>query len=149
VLLRRFREDRRSVLVGVDSFWEGVSVTGDQLRLVVIPRLPFRVPTDPIEEARTERLVAKGIDPFRAVALPSATIKLKQGYGRLIRTQSDRGAVVILDRRVLDRRYGAIMLKALPPARRVKGPMSRVLVALGDLFAPTRADQGKQGQAER
>ncbi|MFT4621607.1 MAG: ATP-dependent DNA helicase DinG [Myxococcota bacterium] len=141
ILMTRFRENPRSVLVGVDSFWEGVSVAGDQLRLVIIPRLPFRVPTDPIQSARTERLQARGIDPFRAVALPTATIKLKQGYGRLIRTRSDRGAVLLLDRRVLDRRYGAVMLGALPPARRVKGTWSRVRQELMSVFAATSPAQ--------
>ncbi len=148
ILLRRFREDRRAVLVGVDSFWEGVSVTGDQLRLVLIPRLPFRVPTDPIEEARTERMVARGIDPFRAIALPAATIKLKQGYGRLIRTNQDRGAVVILDRRVTERRYGHVMLRALPPARRVKGPWSRVRSTLRELFASPHSQESREHEPE-
>ena len=142
VLMERFRADRRAVLVGVDSFWEGVSVAGQQLRLVIIPRLPFRVPTDPIEAARTERLESRGIDPFRAVALPAATIKLKQGYGRLIRTRSDRGAVLLLDRRVVERRYGTVMLRALPPARRIKGPWSRIRKEITALFAtPEHRDE--------
>jgi ATP-dependent DNA helicase DinG len=125
VMLDQFRQEQ-GVLVGTDSFWEGVSVPGDALRMVIIPRLPFRVPTEPLRVARHELLKARGLDPFRAYSLPEAVIKLKQGYGRLIRTKSDRGVVLILDRRVHERRYGTIMLRSLPPARRVVGPWRRV-----------------------
>ena len=124
-MLDQFRQEQ-GVLVGTDSFWEGVSVPGDALRMVIIPRLPFRVPTEPLRVARHELLKARGLDPFRAYSLPEAVIKLKQGYGRLIRTKSDRGVVLILDRRVHERRYGTIMLRSLPPARRVVGPWRRV-----------------------
>lgn len=134
VLLQRFREDPRSVLVGTDSFWEGVSVRGDGLRLVIIPRVPFRVPTEPLMEARHERVKENGGDPFRHFALPEAVLKLRQGYGRLIRSHSDRGVVLLLDRRLHERRYGAIILRSLPPARRVKGPWRMVRDALRDAF---------------
>lgn len=136
VLLDRFKENRRAVLVGTDSFWEGVSVRGDGLRLVVIPRLPFRVPTEPLLEARFQRVRDRGLDPFLAYSLPEAVIKLRQGYGRLIRSSTDTGAVLILDRRIHDRRYGAVMLAALPPARRVKAPWQVVAAQLRVLFAP-------------
>lgn len=126
VLLDRFRDDRRAVLVGTDAFWEGVSVKGEGLRLVVIPRLPFRVPTEPLRIARLERIAALGGDPFRQQSLPEATIKLKQGYGRLIRHKEDRGVVVILDRRIHARTYGAQLVRALPPARRIVGPWGRL-----------------------
>jgi ATP-dependent DNA helicase DinG len=142
LLLERFRADANAVLVGTDSFWEGVSVTGDALRLVVIPRLPFRVPDDPLFQARAERLVARGIDPFRALTLPDAVLKLRQGYGRLIRTRTDRGAVVLLDRRLHDRSYGRVVLASLPPARRVTGPWRTVRAALLELFAPTALPTG-------
>jgi ATP-dependent DNA helicase DinG len=125
-LLDRFRENRRSVLVGTDSFWEGVSVKGEALRMVIIPRLPFRVPTEPLRLSRHERIAARGGDPFRAFSLPEAVIKLRQGYGRLIRHKADRGVVLLLDRRVHDRSYGALMLQSLPPARRVNAPWARV-----------------------
>lgn len=134
-LLERFKEGRRAVLVGTDSFWEGVSVKGDGLRLVVIPRLPFRVPTEPLLQARHERIQQQGYDPFRAYALPETVIKLRQGYGRLIRGHRDRGAVVLLDRRIHDRAYGRILLQSLPPARRVMGPWRRVEEELRRLFA--------------
>lgn len=133
-LLARFKEQPRSVLVGTDSFWEGVSVKGWGLRLVIIPRVPFRVPTEPLQQARHERIQARGHDPFRAYVLPEAVIKLRQGYGRLIRGHDDRGAVLILDRRLHDRAYGRILLGSLPPARRVQGPWKRVHEALVDLF---------------
>jgi ATP-dependent DNA helicase DinG len=134
-LLERFRDNERAVLVGTDSFWEGVSVRGRGLRLVVIPRLPFRVPTDPLRQARHEEARAKGRDPFMAYSLPEAVIKLRQGYGRLIRSSTDRGAVLLLDRRIHERRYGQVMLRSLPPARRVVGPWRRVAQALRDLYS--------------
>jgi ATP-dependent DNA helicase DinG len=125
-LLERFRENPNSVLVGTDSFWEGVSVKGEGLRLVVIPRLPFRVPTEPLRVARIEALQARGIDPFQAYSLPETAIKLRQGYGRLIRHRGDRGVVLLLDRRVHSRPYGRVLLSSLPPARRVTGPWAMV-----------------------
>ncbi|MEN9786763.1 MAG: hypothetical protein RLZZ299_2027, partial [Pseudomonadota bacterium] len=146
-LLARFREDRGSVLVGTDSFWEGVSVKGDALRLVVIPRLPFRVPTEPVAAARHERLRARGQDPFRAFALPEAVLKLRQGFGRLVRTGSDRGVVLILDRRIHEAWYGRVFLASLPPARRVVGPMRAVMGALAVFFGDTTGEALRRGPA--
>jgi ATP-dependent DNA helicase DinG len=134
LLLQRFRENRRAILVGTDSFWEGVSVQGDGLRLVIIPRLPFRVPTDPLRMARHEAIASRGKDPFLAYSLPEAVIKLRQGYGRLIRSHQDVGAVVLLDRRIHERRYGRIMMRSLPPARRVMGSWRQVCDALRQLY---------------
>jgi ATP-dependent DNA helicase DinG len=134
-LLQRFREHRNAVLFGTDSFWEGVSVAGEALRLVVIPRLPFRVPTEPVAQARTELAAARGQDPFRARALPEAVLRLRQGFGRLIRTATDRGAVMILDRRVIDRWYGRIFLASLPELPRVTGPTPAVMEALRRFYA--------------
>lgn len=144
-LLSRFRDDRGSVLVGTDSFWEGVSVKGDGLRLVVIPRLPFRVPTEPVAAARYERLVKEGVDAFRAWSLPEAVLRLRQGFGRLVRTQSDRGAVVVLDRRVHEMWYGRVFLASLPPARRVVGPTRMVMEQLRAFFAEIRPQAGRPG----
>ena len=133
-MLKNFREHDSSVLVGTDSFWEGVSVSGRGLRQVIIPRLPFRVPTEPIAQARYERLVASGQDPFRAWSLPHAVLKLRQGFGRLVRTREDRGVVVLLDRRVHQRWYGRVFLAALPPARRLTGPGRVVVPAVKDFI---------------
>ena len=113
-LFAQFKADQESVLLGTDSFWEGIDVPGEALEVLVIMRLPFAVPTDPLVEAQLERLAAMGEDPFRAYSVPEAIIRLRQGFGRLIRTQRDRGAVVILDPRVLSTWYGRAFLEALP-----------------------------------
>jgi ATP-dependent DNA helicase DinG len=118
MLLRRFRADGHAVLVATMSFWEGVDVPGDALRLVVIDKLPFAVPSDPVVAARCRALEEQGENPFLAYSVPEAAITLKQGFGRLIRTRSDRGVVAILDRRVRTRGYGTVLLSVLPPARR-------------------------------
>ncbi len=133
-LLDRFRDDAGAVLVGTDSFWEGVSVRGDGLRQVIIPRLPFRVPTEPVAEARYERITQSGRDAFRVWSLPEAVIKLRQGFGRLIRSGVDRGAVMVLDRRLHDRWYGRVFLGSLPDARRLVGPTEMVIRELESFF---------------
>lgn len=140
-LLRQFRENRRAVLVGTDAFWEGVSVRGIGLRQVIVPRLPFRVPTDPLHAARVELEQRDGRDPFRSLVLPRAALRLRQGFGRLIRSRADRGVVLMLDRRLHERTYGRVLIHGLPPARRLKGPWSRVhdgLTAYWDLLAAER-----------
>ncbi len=113
-LLARFKQDGNAVLLGLDSFWEGIDVPGRALRTVIIARLPFEVPDDPIHQARVERLREAGRDPFAEYMLPRAALKLKQGFGRLIRTATDVGAVHILDGRMLTRAYGKRLLRALP-----------------------------------
>jgi ATP-dependent DNA helicase DinG len=113
-LLSRFRSTPGGVLFGTDSFWEGVDVQGDALGLVVITRLPFRVPSEPVLEARSEHISKSGGDPFMEYTVPQAVIKFKQGFGRLIRSRDDRGGVLILDSRVLSKGYGRIFLKSLP-----------------------------------
>ena len=102
-----------------DSFWEGVDVKGDALRLVIITRLPFQVPSEPIQQARAERISALGGDPFREMSVPQAVLKLRQGFGRLIRSRDDRGAVLILDNRIVTKNYGKRFLKSLPQAAQV------------------------------
>jgi ATP-dependent DNA helicase DinG len=118
MLLRRFRAEKNAVLVATMSFWEGVDVPGDALRLVVIDKIPFSVPTDPVVAARTAAIEAAGHNPFTAYSVPQAAITLKQGFGRLIRSRGDRGIVAILDRRIRTRGYGKTLLDSLPPARR-------------------------------
>jgi len=112
VLLERFRADPDSVLFATDSFWEGVDVVGTSLRLVIIARLPFPVPTDPINEARSQVLLAQGRDPFYEDSLPRAVIRFRQGVGRLIRHRFDRGYAVICDGRAVRRPYGRLFLRS-------------------------------------
>jgi ATP-dependent DNA helicase DinG len=114
-LLRDFREDGSAVLLGTTSFWEGVDVKGSALRLVVIEKLPFASPDDPLVRARVEHLEASGRSAFREFQLPEAALALKQGVGRLIRSEEDFGAVAICDPRIVGRGYGKVFLGALPP----------------------------------
>jgi len=119
-LLSSFRKARDAILVATMSFWEGVDVPGDALRLVVIDRIPFSVPSDPVVAARAEALRADGKSPFKHDALPRAALILKQGYGRLLRRRDDVGVVAILDRRVATRGYGRALVDSLPPARQTR-----------------------------
>jgi ATP-dependent DNA helicase DinG len=135
LLLSRFVAEPRAVLFATDSFWEGVDVRGDALRCVIITRLPFRVPTEPIEQARVEAITARGGNAFAEQTVPQAVIKLKQGFGRLIRSRTDRGAVVLLDSRVVRKPYGRIFLDSLPPARRLVADRRAVGAALQQFFA--------------
>ena len=134
-LLRRFREAGSAILLGTDSFWEGVDVPGRALRVLILAKLPFKVPTEPLTAARLERLTQAGVDGFTNYLVPLAALKLKQGFGRLIRTKSDVGAVVLLDRRVVTKRYGPMMLEGLPPASKAIGNWSDIRGELEEFFA--------------
>jgi len=116
-MLKAFKEDENSILFGTDSFWQGVDVPGKALTQVIITKLPFAVPDHPVIEARIEELEARGVDPFLTYTLPEAILKLKQGFGRLIRTQKDYGRVVILDDRILRKPYGQRFLNSLPECK--------------------------------
>lgn len=133
-LLSRFVDSGRGILLGTSSFWEGVDVPGDPLRGLLIQKLPFRVPTEPITAARMEAIERRGRDPFQNFMLPHAALRLKQGFGRLIRSQADRGAVVLLDDRILTKRYGRYLRDSLPDAPLVKGPWPDVKRRLTDFY---------------
>src|SRR5947209_6102605 len=117
-LTRKFREEEGAVLFGLKSFWEGVDIAGEALSLVVIDKLPFDPPDDPVHEARVQRMRERGEDWFNSFVLPQAVLRLKQGLGRLLRTHEDRGVMAILDTRLHKKGYGRRVLDALPPARR-------------------------------
>ncbi len=118
-ILEKFRENESSVLLGAASFWQGVDVRGRGLRNVIITKLPFDPPDRPLTEARTELMQSRGQDPFREDALPRAVMKFKQGFGRLIRSKTDTGRVVVLDGRIVTARYGREFLQALPEGLKV------------------------------
>ncbi len=134
-LLRRFREAGSAILLGTDSFWEGVDVPGRALRVLILAKLPFKVPSEPLTAARLERLEARGLNGFTHYLVPHAALKLKQGFGRLIRRTTDVGAVVLLDRRVVTKRYGRLILEGLPPAARAVGSWQDVRRACEEFFA--------------
>jgi len=115
-LLERFKKDISSVLFATDSFWEGVDVEGEALQCVILTKLPFKVPNDPVLEARMEYIEKQGGNSFMELAVPLAVIKFKQGLGRLIRRKTDRGAIVILDKRIKEKNYGKAFLRSLPKA---------------------------------
>lgn len=137
-LLRTFRSNPRTVLLGSASFWEGVDVVGEALSVLVIAKLPFAVPTDPVFAARSETFE----DPFNQYGLPQTVLKFKQGFGRLIRSRSDRGVVVVLDRRVQTKSYGQAFLRSLPQCTVRRSPsadlpaLARQWLAGGEAVAP-------------
>jgi ATP-dependent DNA helicase DinG len=134
-LLRKFRDSERAVLLGTASFWEGVDVPGRALRGLIIARLPFRVPSEPVTAAHCEAIVERGGDAFAEYMVPHAALRLKQGFGRLIRTATDRGVVVLVDPRAVNKGYGRSLLRDLPPARRVFGPWTTIVKQLQSFYA--------------
>jgi ATP-dependent DNA helicase DinG len=136
-LVQRFVESGRSILLGTTSFWEGVDVPGRPLRGLLIPRLPFKVPSEPVTAARIEAIDAAGGNSFGEYMLPHAAIRLKQGFGRLIRSRGDSGAVLILDSRIASKSYGRYLLQSLPPAAVSIGQWRQVYVALLEFYRRT------------
>lgn len=126
-LLDSFKQNEKSVLLGTDSFWEGVDVPGRDLECVVLVKLPFKVPTDPLIKARSEYMEKEGKNPFFHYQLPQAIIKFKQGFGRLIRNRKDRGVILTLDRRIMEKKYGMTFLLSLPKVKIIKGSFAGIV----------------------
>ena len=137
-LMEGFVDSGRGILLGVTSFWEGVDVPGEPLRGLVLPKLPFKVPNEPLTAARIEAIERDGGNSFYDYLLPHAALRLKQGFGRLIRSRTDRGAVVLLDRRVLEKNYGRYFLESLPPAPVVRGVWPELCGRLREFYARPR-----------
>jgi DNA polymerase-3 subunit epsilon/ATP-dependent DNA helicase DinG len=121
-LMENFKSTERAVLLGTRSFWEGVDIVGEALSCLVIVRLPFAVPNDPIFAARSETFD----EPFLQYAVPDAILRFRQGFGRLIRSQTDRGVCIVLDRRMLSKNYGQLFIDSLPPCTTVRGPLANI-----------------------
>jgi ATP-dependent DNA helicase DinG len=138
-LLDRFRFLGNAVLLGSQSFWEGVDVRGEALSLVIIDKLPFAPPDDPVLQARLDHLAKNGGNPFVDYQVPQAAISLKQGAGRLIRSESDRGVLMICDTRLVDKPYGKRLWRSLPPMRRTR--------KLDDVLAFFQAGSDSMGPA--
>jgi len=133
-LLADFMRSGRGILLGTASFWEGVDVPGDPLRGLILQKIPFRVPTEPIVQARMEAIEGRGRSSFNSYLVPLAALRLKQGFGRLIRSGSDRGAILLLDSRILTRSYGRVLRDALPGSPLVKGPWEEVRARLESFY---------------
>jgi ATP-dependent DNA helicase DinG len=134
MLLKHFQEDRHSVLLGTSSFWEGIDVPGEALELLVITKIPFDVPTDPVVEARTEEVQKKSGNGFINFSVPEAVVRFKQGFGRLIRSGSDRGVVVLADTRISKSRYGKLFLNSLPLAAEMVQDEEEILIKIKKWF---------------
>ncbi len=139
LLLEQFKKREGSVLFATDSFWEGVDVPGEALRCVVIAKLPFSVPTDPLYEAYSQSLEKEGLDPFSDYSIPQAVIKFKQGFGRLMRKNDDRGCIVCLDPRIVKKNYGKQFLNSLPPCKTSFAPKAEVLKQMRLFYTQTKS----------
>ncbi len=133
-LLEKFRNDIKSSLFATDSFWQGVDVPGSSLSQVIIVKLPFSVPNDPVFAARSEALQKKGLSPFMELSIPEAIVKFRQGFGRLMRRSSDRGAVVVLDRRLYEKRYGSFFLQSIPECKKMYAPLEEICPAVSRII---------------
>ncbi|MCR4743304.1 MAG: DEAD/DEAH box helicase family protein [Treponema sp.] len=133
-LLEAFKNEKESVLFATDSFWEGVDVPGDSLQQVIIVKLPFSVPSDPVFAARAEALEKKGMSPFMELSLPEAVIKFRQGIGRLIRRSDDKGVVTVLDRRIFEKRYGMNFIASIPECKKIYEPLQNLTKRINDFI---------------
>lgn len=136
-LLTRFKNTKRSVLFATYSFWEGVDITGEALKCVIIVKLPFKVPSEPIIQARSEAVVESQGDPFYDYALPLAAVKFQQGFGRLIRHKRDRGCILCLDSRLVQKSYGAFFLSGLPTCQKVFATTSETINSMREFYKKT------------
>jgi DNA polymerase-3 subunit epsilon/ATP-dependent DNA helicase DinG len=143
-LIDRLKSNPRTVILGTNSFWEGVDIVGDALSLLVISKLPFPVPSDPVFAARSELFD----DPFGQYAVPQAILRFKQGFGRLIRSAEDRGVCVVLDRRILSRRYGEAFVASLPPCEKERGPIEAIAGSVGRFLTPHATSTERAGSSE-
>lgn len=134
-LLENFKNDTSSILFATDSFWEGVDVPGESLSHVIIVKLPFKVPNDPVQAARTEAITARGGNSFMELSVPDAIVRFKQGFGRLMRRKTDRGVVTVLDNRIITRRYGSLFLESLPETKKSFKPMFEILSNIEDFLS--------------
>jgi len=134
-ILEAFKRNPKSVLLGANSFWEGIDLPGDTLSCVILVKLPFWPPSLPLIEARSEFLKSLGRDPFQELLLPEAVIRFKQGFGRLIRTKEDRGVVILLDDRVIEKYYGRFFLNSLPIQTHIRGENSLILRKIEEWWA--------------
>jgi ATP-dependent DNA helicase DinG len=135
IALENFRTNIDSVLFGTASFWDGIDVAGESLSLVIIVRIPFSVPNDPIIESRSNRMQEEGKNPFMEFQLPQAAMRLQQGFGRLIRSSTDKGVVLCLDKRIITKRYGRYILDSLPPCTVEQAPHSRLIRRIDEFLA--------------
>ena len=133
-LLEAFKEEAESVLFATDSFWQGVDVPGDSLMQVIIVKLPFTVPNDPVFTARSDAIKKRGGNSFMELSVPEAVIKFRQGIGRLIRRSDDKGVVVVLDRRIYEKRYGSIFTSSMPECKRLYEPLSELTNKINDFI---------------
>jgi ATP-dependent DNA helicase DinG len=133
-LLAGFKKDTTSVLFATDSFWTGVDVPGESLSQVIIVKLPFSVPTDPVTQARSEALEKEGKNPFMELSVPDALIKFRQGIGRLIRHSDDKGAIVVLDKRIIQKFYGKLFLESVPETKQCIAPLDEVTRQIADFL---------------
>ena len=122
------------VLFATDSFWEGVDVPGESLSQVIMVKLPFAVPNDPVFQARSEAVEKRGGSSFMELSVPQAVIKFRQGFGRLIRRGDDRGVIVVLDRRIVEKKYGRLFTTSVPMTRRMYNPLADILAAIKKFF---------------
>lgn len=133
-LLDAFKKENESVLFATDSFWQGVDIPGESLSQVIIVKLPFAVPNDPVFTARSEMIESRGGNPFMELSVPDAVIKFRQGIGRLVRRSDDKGVVTVLDRRIYEKRYGTIFTSSMPECKRIYEPLSELVKKINNFI---------------